>query len=228
MVILTGWLILSSYFLTLLLNWNNWYSIDGQRYYVYDTDFSSLIYKIDSLVDSKSESCLYHDDENSRIIFLGKPDYLHERKWQFKNYIYELDGVLYFTLEDMDDRICVDLTDFVPSHHGKSVPYDTAKESISDVFSSPNYGRSIGKAVYVNDCRRISIKDNLWIMKYFEDNVLKRYTSKYSKSYLRGYICNLYLSLFYKFHSSIWLFYAIMLSLWFFSFFIRKFIPKSH
>ncbi len=187
---LLGSVILLSYLLIICLNMKSWYHNDGQQYIVYDTDFHTCTQEISAFVRSNAAFSTFHEPAHGRILFLRPPCYVSfsndkesSNYYLFENYIPELDGVLEFEMIEEGKRIYVKLKSFVPS-------YETRGEK---------------ETLRINDSESISLKENFRIMSYFENNILNKYTGNYKKNLFKGYICNYYLSFFYKFHLSIWI-----------------------
>lgn len=199
-----GIAILLSYILLLCLNWNGLYLNNGQKYYLYDTDYESFVQSIDSFCCMKERSrfaIVYDEYESvSKYIYREKHKHISNHiKNHFSEYIGELDGIIDFVIVKYDSTIEVTLESFIPSR------------------LKPIHGYDSSNIMFVNDCHFTPFKYNFWVIKYFENKILRPFSHNFKKDYWEGYVCNYYLSIFLKYQAGIWLIFGIVLLLRIFS-----------
>lgn len=196
--------ILLSYILLLCLNWNGLYLNDGQKYYLYDTDYESFVQSTDSFfcINQKSRFVIIYDEYEgiSKYIYRERHKHFNDRSRNyFSEYIGALDGVIDFTIVKSGNTIEVTLENFIPSR------------------LKPIHGFDSSNIMSINNCYFTPFKYNFWVMKYFENEILRPLTHNFKKDYWKGYVCNYYLSIFLKYHAWIWIIFGIVLLLRIFS-----------
>lgn len=190
-----------SYFLYFSLNWNNWYKGEGQTYYIYNTDIEELRTGLLDFLDRNPTHGIYWDRvtggfENSSVTFGGNG---------FKAILSlpELERTVFFEVRKKRNYLVIVLK--------RAVPWYDVRNSVRGYHITSTGITAPDDRVNKSG---IPFMENMRILRFFEHEILDKFTSSYIKDYVKGYGFILFISYFWKYHDFLWEMFAVLLAAW--------------
>ncbi len=201
--IAVGILIAVSYVLYFSLNWNKWYKEEGQTYYVYNTDIEELRTGLLDMLESDPAHGIFWDRVTKG--FISSSVTLDGNGFNARISLPELERTVYFEAREKRNHLEVVLKDAVPWYDVRNSVrgYNITSTGITAPDDMVNKSG-------------IPFMENMRILRFFEHEILDKFTSSYFKDYVKGYGFILYLSYFWKYHDLLWKMLALFLSAWLF------------